>query len=96
MTVATIPIPRLGKKSHPLRKRYDKSKKHMSDGIINNSTPSANTAISSPDFPSLCIQRIARIETIGMLANRDAKNILRFEVSVISTIIATVQVILAR
>ena len=68
----------------------------MSDGMINNSTPSANVAISSPDLPSLCIQRIARTETIGILANRDAKNILRFEVSVISTIIATVKVIFAR
>jgi hypothetical protein len=68
----------------------------MSDGMINNSTPSAKTAISSPDLPSLCIQRIARTETIGILANKDAKKILRFEVSVINTIIATVKVIFAR
>ena len=64
--------------------------------MINNSTPSAKTAMSSADLPSLCIQSIAKIETIGILANKDAKNKLRLEVSVISTIIATVRVIFAR
>ena len=64
--------------------------------MINKSTPSAKIAISSPDLPSLCIQRIARIDTIGILAKREARNKLRFEVSVISTIIATVKVIFAR
>ena len=96
MTVANIPIPRLGKKSQPFRKRYDSRKKHISDGMINNSTPSAKIAMSSPDLPSLCIQRIVRIDTIGILAKREAKNKLRFEVSVINTIIATVKEILAR
>ena len=70
-------------------------KKQVRDGMINASTPSAKIAMSSADLPSLCIQIIAITETIGMLANKDARNILRLEVSVISTIIATVSVILA-
>jgi hypothetical protein len=68
----------------------------MSDGIINNNTPSAKIAMSWPDLPSLCIQTIARIDTIGILAKREARNKLRFEVSLTNTIIATVKVILAK
>ena len=68
----------------------------MSDGMINNNTPSAKIAMSWPDLPSLCIQTIARIDTIGILAKREARNKLRFEVSLTNTIIATVKVILAK
>ena len=64
--------------------------------MINNNTPSAKIAISWPDLPSLCIQTIARIDTIGILAKRAARNKLRFEVSLINTIIATDKVILAK
>ena len=68
----------------------------MSDGMINNNTPSAKIAMSWPDLPSLCIQTIARIDTIGILAKREARNKLRFEVSLTNIIIATDKVILAK
>ena len=64
--------------------------------MINNNTPSAKIAMSWPDLPSLCIQTIARIDTIGILAKREARNKLRFEVSLTNIIIATDKVILAK